>query len=61
MGDSSASYATNALKSNDGPNISMIDKSNSGTLGVGTYKGVMLCNRPFAGTEGNNFFIIIFY
>jgi len=53
------SYASNALKSSGGPSISMIDKSNSGAVGVGTYKGVMLCNRPFAGTEGLN--IYIFY
>ena len=51
MGDSS--YASNTLKSTGGPSISMIDKTNSGAGGVGTYKGVMLCNRPFAGTEGN--------
>merc|ERR1711871_91324 len=36
--------------------MSMIDKGGGGGSGtnvggVGTYKGVMLCNRPFAGTE----------
>lgn len=30
-----------------GPTMSMIDSSNAG---IGNYKGVMLCNRPFAGT-----------
>ena len=50
MGDSS--YASNTLKSNGGPSMSMIDKSSAAGAGVGTYKGVMLCNRPFAGVEG---------
>jgi len=50
MGDSAASYASNALRSGGGPSISMIDKP-AAAGGVGTYKGVMLCNRPFAGTE----------
>ena len=55
MGDSS--FASNTMKSGGGPSISMIDKSsgggggNAGAGGVGTYKGVMLCNRPFAGTD----------
>lgn len=51
MGDSTGSFASNALKSGGGPSISMIDKSGAAAGGVGTYKGVMLCNRPFAGTE----------
>ena len=32
--------------------MSMIDSSKS-SIGVGNYKGVMLCNRPFGGTAGN--------
>ena len=49
MGDNS--YASNSLKSIPGAtSTSLIDKTNAS--GVGTYKGVMLCNRPFAGTEG---------
>ena len=56
MGDSS--YASNTMKSSGGPSISMIDKpsgtggaaTNAGGVG-GTYKGVMLCNRPFGGTD----------
>lgn len=32
-----------------GPSISLIE--NSVGLGVGNYKGVMLCNRPFGGTS----------
>ena len=27
--------------------------------GIGNYKGVMLCNRPFAGTEGTYILIKI--
>eukprot|EP00596_Hydrurales_sp_CCMP1899_P007063 CAMPEP_0119044676 /NCGR_PEP_ID=MMETSP1177-20130426/33494_1 /TAXON_ID=2985 /ORGANISM="Ochromonas sp, Strain CCMP1899" /LENGTH=382 /DNA_ID=CAMNT_0007015151 /DNA_START=167 /DNA_END=1315 /DNA_ORIENTATION=- len=34
-----------------GPSISMIDNSKS-SMGIGNYKGVMLCNRPFGGTSG---------
>lgn len=54
MGDSS--YASNTMKSGGGPSMSMIDKGGGGgggtnTGGVGTYKGVMLCNRPFGGTD----------
>ena len=30
-----------------GPTMSMIDSSNAG---IGNYKGVMLCNRPFGGS-----------
>ena len=32
-----------------GPTMSMIDSSNAG---IGNYKGVMLCNRPFGGSAG---------
>lgn len=52
MADSS--FASNTGKSSAGPSMSMIDKGNTAGAGVGTYKGVMLCNRPFAGTEGRN-------
>jgi hypothetical protein len=45
----SASYGAASLQS-AGPSISL--DGGSGTGGVGTYKGVMLCNRPFGGTEG---------
>ena len=48
MGDS-GSYAS-AGRSN-GPMMSMIDNSGGGA-GVGNYKGVMLCNRPFGGSTG---------
>ena len=34
-----------------GPSMSMIESSKS-SIGVGNYKGVMLCNRPFGGTAG---------
>ena len=34
-----------------GPSMSMIDSKSN--IGVGNYKGVMLCNRPFGGTAGN--------
>ena len=44
----SSSFGAEALRS-AGPSISL---DNSGAGGVGTYKGVMLCNRPFGGTEG---------
>ena len=44
----SSSFGADALRS-AGPSISL---DNSGAGGVGTYKGVMLCNRPFGGTEG---------
>jgi hypothetical protein len=33
-----------------GSSMSLID-NNAG--GIGHYKGVMLCNRPFAGTQGD--------
>ena len=33
-----------------GPSMSLIDNKQS--MGVGNYKGVMLCNRPFAGSVG---------
>ncbi len=42
-------FGSNAMRSN-GPSISMID--NGGAIGVGNYKGVMLCNRPFGGSTG---------
>jgi hypothetical protein len=42
-----------SLKS--GPSISLIDnKSGSNAMGVGNFKGIMLCNRPFAGTQGGS-------
>lgn len=44
----SVSYGSSALKSS-GPSISMIDNKAS-SVGIGNYKGVMLCNRPFAGS-----------
>eukprot|EP00428_Durinskia_dybowskii_P078293 CAMPEP_0170358512 /NCGR_PEP_ID=MMETSP0117_2-20130122/2267_1 /TAXON_ID=400756 /ORGANISM="Durinskia baltica, Strain CSIRO CS-38" /LENGTH=387 /DNA_ID=CAMNT_0010612725 /DNA_START=110 /DNA_END=1273 /DNA_ORIENTATION=+ len=31
--------------------MSMVD--NMGSIGIGNYKGVMLCNRPFGGTAAN--------
>lgn len=51
MGDTT-SFASTALKSS-GPSISLLDtsKHQTGNVGVGTYKGVMLCNRPFGGTD----------
>lgn len=45
----SDSFGASALKST-GPSIAL-DKT-GGAGGVGTFKGVMLCNRPFGGTEG---------
>jgi hypothetical protein len=42
-----SSYGANALKSS-GPSMSMVE----GSVGIGNYKGVMLCNRPFGGTAG---------
>ena len=44
----SSSFGADALRS-AGPSISL---DNNSASGVGTYKGVMLCNRPFGGTEG---------
>jgi hypothetical protein len=43
---------TESLKS--GPSISLIDNKSGGgnAVGVGNFKGIMLCNRPFAGTQG---------
>ena len=32
-----------------GPTMSMIDNASGG---IGNYKGVMLCNRPFGGSAG---------
>ena len=37
-----------------GPSMSLVDRNSSVGGGVGNYKGVMLCNRPFAGVERNN-------
>lgn len=34
------------------PSLSM--GANGAGVGVGNYKGVMLCNRPFAGTVGSH-------
>jgi hypothetical protein len=49
------SYGSSALRGN-GPSISMIENNiNASSIGVGNYKGVMLCNRPFAGTSGETF------
>ncbi len=54
MGDSS--FGTSTLRGN-GPSISLVDNSSNGSaLGVGNYKGVMLCNRPFGGTAGEYIF-----
>lgn len=36
-----------------GPSMSLVDR-NTSVGGVGNYKGVMLCNRPFAGVEPNS-------
>lgn len=49
MAASTGSYGNSALKSG-GPTMSMVD--NMGSMGIGNYKGVMLCNRPFGGTSG---------
>ena len=27
--------------------------SGGGGVGIGNFKGIMLCNRPFAGSSGN--------
>lgn len=51
MAANSSSYGASALKSS-GPSISMVD--NMGSIGIGNYKGVMLCNRPFGGTVGES-------
>mmetsp|Transcript_16732 Transcript_16732/g.28367 ORF Transcript_16732/g.28367 Transcript_16732/m.28367 type:complete len:387 (+) Transcript_16732:42-1202(+) len=48
MAANTGSYGASALKST-GPSISMVESS-AGSVGVGNYKGVMLCNRPFGGT-----------
>ena len=38
-----------------GPSLSLVEnRSANNAGGVGNYKGVMLCNRPFAGTVGTN-------
>ena len=57
MAASTGSYGNSALKSG-GPTMSMVD--NMGSMGIGNYKGVMLCNRPFGGTSGYTLFIIQF-
>ena len=36
--------------SSSGPSMSL--GNNNGSMGMGNYKGVMLCNRPFAGSVG---------
>lgn len=46
------SYSSSSLKSG-GPSMSLIENNkNQPNVGVGNYKGVMLCNRPFAGSVG---------
>lgn len=48
-----SSYGASALKSS-GPSLSMVENNVTSTnMGVGNYKGVMLCNRPFGGITGN--------
>ena len=32
--------------------MSLIDAKGGGGGGIGNYKGVMLCNRPFGGVSG---------
>lgn len=46
---------TSVANSNSGhtSSMSLVDKNNS-SIGIGNYKGVMLCNRPFAGVEANS-------
>lgn len=52
----SSTYGSNALKANSSaPSISMVENHmNSSSIGIGNYKGVMLCNRPFGGTTGSS-------
>ena len=46
------SYSSSSLKSG-GPSLSLIENNkNQPNVGIGNYKGVMLCNRPFAGSVG---------
>jgi hypothetical protein len=48
-----SSYGSSALKPS-GPSLSMVENNVTSTnMGVGNYKGVMLCNRPFGGITGN--------
>jgi hypothetical protein len=44
---------TDTFGSASGPKMSLIDNKSSANVGIGNYKGVMLCNRPFAGTAGS--------
>jgi hypothetical protein len=46
---SDSSNPSSAMQS--GSSMTMIENSR-GNIGVGNYKGVMLCNRPFGGTTG---------
>ncbi len=39
-----------------GPSLSLIENNQGG---IGHYKGVMLCNRPFAGTQGRLSFDVL--
>jgi len=39
--------------------MSLIDNKPGSNTGVGNYKGVMLCNRPFAGSVGRATKIIL--
>ena len=62
MTESAGSFSSSALKT--GPSMSLIDTSkHQGNVGVGTYKGVMLCNRPFGGTDGTNniYYLFVYY
>jgi hypothetical protein len=44
------SYASSSMRSG-GPSMSLVENNkNHSNVGVGNYKGVMLCNRPFAGS-----------
>lgn len=43
------SYASSTMKSG-GPTMSLVENSKNQGIGVGNYKGVMLCNRPFGGS-----------
>lgn len=53
------SFAAGALKSN-GPSISLLDNSKiSGSVGIGNFKGVMLCNRPFAGVTSMDIVLLL--
>ena len=55
---SDSSYNGQSVQS--GPSMSMIDNSR-GSIGIGNYKGVMLCNRPFGGTAGNRLQSIVLW